>query len=107
MSAVSWLWMIRARVLAREEPAAERQESRVFFFEKKNQKTFTYCARFRLGPRQPVKSLLLLFFRKEDLSFLLNVLIRPDQIRNQPGPPRLMRSTQAPPRVAMKMFMKH
>jgi hypothetical protein len=38
MSAVSWLWMIRARVLAREEPAAERQESRVFFFEKKNQK---------------------------------------------------------------------
>jgi len=40
----------------------------VFFFEKKNQKTFVPQHALPASPRQPVKSLLLLFFRKEDLS---------------------------------------
>jgi hypothetical protein len=48
-----------------------RGEAEVFFFEKKKQKTFGL---WRVGPgertRQNLKSLLLLFFRKE-ASFLL------------------------------------
>jgi hypothetical protein len=44
---------------------------RVFFFEKKNQKTFAPLRVLPATPRQRVKSLLLLFFRKEDLSFLV------------------------------------
>jgi hypothetical protein len=42
-------------------------EESVFFFEKKNQKTFALWRVLPASPRQPVKSLLLLFFRKEDL----------------------------------------
>jgi hypothetical protein len=38
----------------------------VFFFEKKNQKTFTYCGRFRGVRDSTGKSFLLLFFKKED-----------------------------------------
>jgi hypothetical protein len=41
---------------------------KVFFFEKKNQNTFGTSATFPASPRQPVKSLLRLFFRKEGLS---------------------------------------
>jgi hypothetical protein len=46
----------------------------VFFFEKKNQKTFTNCGQPRASRLSSVldatdKSLLLLFFRKEDSSF--------------------------------------
>jgi hypothetical protein len=40
----------------------------VFFFEKKNQKTFTYCVRFRRDHDSTSKSFLLLFFKKEGLS---------------------------------------
>jgi hypothetical protein len=46
-----------------------QRDGRVFFFEKKNQETFV---RLRVLPanRAPcVKSFLLLFFKKEDLSF--------------------------------------
>jgi len=39
----------------------------VFFFEKKNQKTFITCSRSFASVN---KSFLLLFFKKEDLSFL-------------------------------------
>jgi len=41
----------------------------MFFFEKKNQKTFTHGVRFRRVCDSMVKSFLLLFFKKEDLSF--------------------------------------
>ena len=42
-----------------------------FFFEKKNQKNFCFLVyAMRRGPRQPDKSFLLLFFKKEDLSSL-------------------------------------
>jgi hypothetical protein len=40
----------------------------MFFFEKKNQKTFNYCVRFRPVRDSTGKSFLLLFFKKEDLS---------------------------------------
>jgi hypothetical protein len=44
------------------------KQASMFFFEKKNQKTFDPRARVsRLAARQICKSLLLLFFRKEDL----------------------------------------
>jgi hypothetical protein len=40
----------------------------LFFFEKKNQKTFVPLRALPASPRQPFKSLLRLFFRKEDSS---------------------------------------
>jgi len=40
----------------------------MFFFEKKNQKTFATSHTLPENPRQPNKSFLLLFFKKEDLS---------------------------------------
>jgi hypothetical protein len=43
----------------------------MFFFEKKNQKTFATGVRCRLGSRQQGKNFLLLFFKKEALLFLL------------------------------------
>jgi hypothetical protein len=39
----------------------------VFFFEKKNQKTFALLGTLPASPRQHSKSFLLLFFKKEDL----------------------------------------
>jgi len=42
----------------------------VFFFEKKNQKTFAPGVRCRRFRDSTVKSFLLLFFKKEDSSFL-------------------------------------
>jgi hypothetical protein len=39
----------------------------VFFFEKKNQKTLTYCVRFRRDRDSNTKGFLLLFFKKEGL----------------------------------------
>jgi len=41
----------------------------MFFFEKKNQKTFNTCVRCRRVRDSQGKSFLLLFFKKEDLSF--------------------------------------
>jgi hypothetical protein len=46
-----------------------KRERKMFFFEKKNQKTFTHGVRFRRVCDSMVKSFLLLFFKKEDLSF--------------------------------------
>ena len=47
-----------------------KEASKAFFFEKKQQKTFdSAVARFRKHPRQPSKSFLLLFFKKEGLAF--------------------------------------
>jgi hypothetical protein len=44
-------------------------KARMFFFEKKNQKTFVpWRCRFIIGRAPKNKSLLLLFFRKEDLA---------------------------------------
>jgi hypothetical protein len=45
-------------------------EGRMFFFEKKNQKTFISCACPQVTQRGN-KSLLLLFFRKEDSSLIM------------------------------------
>jgi len=42
----------------------------MFFFEKKNQKTFIPLCTLPARYTPTVKSLLLLFFRKEDLGFL-------------------------------------
>jgi len=39
-----------------------------FFFEKKNQKTFICCRGLGPAPAQKSKSVLLLFFKKEDFS---------------------------------------
>jgi hypothetical protein len=39
----------------------------VFFFEKKNQKTFVSLRALPASPAPPTKSFLLLFFKKEDL----------------------------------------
>jgi hypothetical protein len=49
------------------------ERKQVFFFEKKNQKTFACTVAVLSGGTntQSCKSLLLLFFRKEDLSSLL------------------------------------
>jgi hypothetical protein len=41
----------------------------MFFFEKKNQKTFTYLHTLPASLAQTDKSFLLLFFKKEDLSY--------------------------------------
>jgi len=46
-----------------------RRDGRVFFFEKKNQKTFVRLRTLPAGRAPSVKSFLLLFFKKEDLSF--------------------------------------
>jgi hypothetical protein len=43
----------------------------VFFFEKKNQKTFIPLRALPARPAPTGKSFLLLFFKKEDLTFLL------------------------------------
>jgi len=43
----------------------------MFFFEKKNQKTFVICAAFPRGLATALRSFLLLFFKKEVLLFLL------------------------------------
>jgi len=60
-----------------------RSKRKAFFFEKKKQKTFTYAVRFRRVRDSTIKSLLLLFFRKEDLSFSPELTIpkREDQPR--------------------------
>jgi hypothetical protein len=53
-----------------------RRQGKRFFFEKKNQKTFTRLSRFsqeRSGPTN--KSLLLLFFRKEVLPYFFDFSI--------------------------------
>jgi hypothetical protein len=42
----------------------------MFFFEKKNQKAFAHGVRLPEGLSQTSKSFLLLFFKKEDSSFL-------------------------------------
>jgi hypothetical protein len=47
----------------------------MFFFEKKNQKTFIPLRTLPASPRQPSKSFLLLFFKKEVLLFLFAVLV--------------------------------
>jgi len=60
--------MAQAVGMARRSGA---EKERMFFFEKRTKKLLPFGARCRLGPRQPVKSLLRLFFRKEDLAFLL------------------------------------
>jgi hypothetical protein len=39
-----------------------------FFFEKKNQKTFEYSRALPASPRQPRKSFLVLFYKKELLA---------------------------------------
>jgi hypothetical protein len=44
-------------------------EERMFFFEKKNQKTFSYGVRCRGVRDSTVKSFLLLFFKKEDFPY--------------------------------------
>jgi hypothetical protein len=46
----------------------------MFFFEKKNQKTFTSWRAPRRQRTPMNKSFLLLFFKKEESSFLLEVL---------------------------------
>jgi hypothetical protein len=48
----------------------------MFFFEKKNQKTFVLCRAFLRGLPTAGKSFLLLFFKKEVLTFLLPGTIR-------------------------------
>jgi hypothetical protein len=59
-----------SRGAAWAEPQKKRKK--MFFFEKKNQKTFVPVPTLpaRLAPT--VKSFLLLFFKKEDLSFLVS-----------------------------------
>jgi hypothetical protein len=44
----------------------------MFFFEKKNQKTFISLRTLPASRARTVKSFLLLFFKKEDLSYLLS-----------------------------------
>jgi hypothetical protein len=48
-----------------------RKMARMFFFEKKNQKTFAYLARASQQSHPGNKSFLLLFFKKEDLPVYL------------------------------------
>jgi hypothetical protein len=55
----------------------ERQEGKQFFFEKKNQKTFIYCARLSDAIS---KSFLPLFFKKE-------VLLSPEREGRRCHPP--------------------
>jgi hypothetical protein len=51
-------------------PGASGEERKQFFFEKKNQKTFTSLGPlYQERPKPTCKSFLLLFFKKEDLSF--------------------------------------
>jgi hypothetical protein len=47
-----------------------REVRKIFFFEKKKQKTFAILVPCRGNAVQTVKSFLLLFFKKEDLVFL-------------------------------------
>jgi hypothetical protein len=56
-----------AEVAAGGADLSQTKEKELFFFEKKNQKTFTLCVHCRRVRDSTVKSLLLLFFRKEDL----------------------------------------
>jgi hypothetical protein len=51
--------------------AGQASSGRMFFFEKKSQKTFVICAAFPRGLATALRSFLLLFFKKEVLSFLL------------------------------------
>jgi hypothetical protein len=52
-------------------------ERKKFFFEKKNQKTFTSLGRaYPERPEPIIKSFLLLFFKKEVLAFLLFAIPR-------------------------------
>jgi hypothetical protein len=44
-----------------------KRRKKLFFFEKKNQKPFMSLRMLPAGPRQPGKSFLLLFCKKEDL----------------------------------------
>jgi hypothetical protein len=58
------------------EVMPQANEESVFFFEKKNQKTFNYIVFHRNSVRQHNKSFLLLFFKKEVLAFLNGTVCR-------------------------------
>jgi hypothetical protein len=48
------------------------KEERRSFLKKRTKKLLPFGVRRRIGPRQHRKSLLLLFFRKEDLPYLID-----------------------------------
>jgi hypothetical protein len=61
---------MRARAIGAKGGGGQGEGGRMFFFEKKNQKTFVPSGtRLTNSPRQPEKSFLLLFFKKEVLVF--------------------------------------
>jgi hypothetical protein len=60
--------VLRGRGRSASHPIPEKE--RMFFFEKKNQKTFAFLARADRTPATANKSFLLLFFKKEVLPFL-------------------------------------
>jgi hypothetical protein len=76
-------WIVsRNRHTAQHDFFDKRRGSKVFFFEKKKQKTFGHWLRlFRIGSAQTRKSFLVLFFKKERLT---NELPTPATAKSKP-----------------------